>query len=94
MPWYTVWLVPLAALTGKRRLARQTIVLTGAALATYLCQFTLRPAVRQPVEFWSTLSAALVFGSLLVVALAPAARMAVRRALAWRARAVRLVRQV
>ncbi len=91
MPWYTVWLVPLAALTGKRRLARQTIVLTGAALATYLCQFTLRPAFRQPVEFWSTLSAALVFGSLLVVALAPAVRMAVRRALAWRARAVRPV---
>jgi hypothetical protein len=82
MPWYTIWLVPIAALTGRPRLARQTIVITGAALATYLFQFTLRQAFRQPVEFWSTLSAALVFGSLLLVTLAPLARNALRRM--WR----------
>lgn len=79
MPWYTVWLVPLAALAGRRRLGRQIIVLTGVALATYLCQFTLRPAFRAPVEVWSAISAALVFGSLLLVNLAPPARRALRR---------------
>ena len=79
--WYTIWLVPIAALTGRPRLARQTIVVTCAALATYLFQFTLRQAFRQPTEFWSTLSAALVFGSLLLVTLAPLARNALRRLL-------------
>ena len=79
MPWYTIWLVPLAALTGQRRMARQIIVITGAALATYLFQFTLRPAFRASTDFWSTVSAALVFGSLFVVALAPFVRAALRR---------------
>jgi hypothetical protein len=79
MPWYTLWLVPIAALTGRPRLARQIIVITGAALATYLFQFTLRQAYPQPAGFWSTLSAALVFGSLLLFVLAPQARNALRR---------------
>lgn len=82
MPWYTLWLVPIAALTGRPRLSRQIIVITGAALATYLFQFTLRQAFRQPIFVWSTLSAALVFGSLLLVTLAPLARNALRRM--WR----------
>jgi hypothetical protein len=79
MPWYSLWLVPIAALARRPRLARQIIVITGAALATYLFQFTLRPAFRQPTEFWSTVSAGLVFGSLLFVTLAPLARNALRR---------------
>ncbi|MFN8516550.1 MAG: hypothetical protein U0232_24885 [Thermomicrobiales bacterium] len=79
MPWYTLWLVPIAALTKRPRLARQIIVVTGAALATYLFQFFLRPAFRQSTDFWSTLSAVLVFGSLLLVTLAPLARNALRR---------------
>jgi hypothetical protein len=79
MPWYTLWLVPIAALARRPRLARQIIVITGAALATYLCQFTLRQAFRQSIEFWSTASAALVFGSLLLFNLVPLARNAHRR---------------
>lgn len=79
MPWYTIWLVPIAAITGQRRLARQIIVITGAALATYLFQFTLRPAFRASTDFWSAVSAALVFGSLLLITLAPFIRAALRR---------------
>ena len=69
VPWYATWVIPWAAALATRRAGRQVLVLSGAALLSYVIQFYPRGGMTRGVELRSTLSALLIFVPLLLTLL-------------------------